>query len=290
MVLSWRHHYIPRFYLNGFTNSSGRFYVYDHARKIIDGRERVPRSYFFERDRNTYELPHGELDDFIETSWYMAFDNQSKFAIEKLKNEGLAAIKDDLRSLSSIIQFISGIFYRIPMYDDFHNDEILQGNSKYYLPIFKKPDIDVREEYHKNNKHRPLYRYACRFFLSMHGIIPVGDELSKWYVYQLKLENGRHKFVTGDCPLIMNEVQLFNTGSEIILIPLTEKHLAVRANVEIAPNLDLAELMYFINLYILQNSSQYVCCSDKELLSFYVDRLQSFDTSDIQAKILSMVS
>lgn len=290
MDLSWRHHYIPKFYLKGFTDQTGHFYVYDHSKGATDESPKSPRSYFFERDRNTFELPEGELDDFIETSFYNAFDNLSKYAFEKLRAEGTSAINNDFRSLSSIIQFISGIFYRIPKYDDFHNNEILNGNRKYFLPIFRKPGIDVREEYYQENKHRPLYRYACRFFLSLHGIVPVGDELKKWYVYEFKSENKRHRFITGDCPLVIDDEKLFNTNVEIILMPLTERHIAIRSNVEIDRNLNLVELMYFLNLYILQNSAKYVCSSNKELLSFYVKRMKSFDIPDIKRKIISMVS
>jgi hypothetical protein len=289
MSLSWRHHYILKFYLKGFADSTGHFFVYDRSKQIIDDQSKSPRSYFFERDRNTFELPQGELDDFIETSLYQTFDNVSKYAFEKLRTVGAIAINDDIKCLSSIIQFISGIFYRIPKYDDYHNNEILKGNVKYLLPIYKKPNIDVRISYFEENKNRPLYRYACRFHLSLHGTIPVGDELKKWYVYQFKPENNRHKFLTGDCPIILNDITLFNTGQEIILIPLSEKHLAVRTNVELHHDLNLVELMYFVNLYILKNSDRYICCSEKELLGFYVERIQTFKIADIKNKILSMV-
>src|SRR3954469_14980818 len=100
MKLSWRHHYIPQFYLRNFTNEQGFFYLFNKEKNIIERNAKSPESYFFERNRNTFTLPHGELDDFIETSFYKIFDNMSSYAFEKLRKEGVAAIQDDAKSLS----------------------------------------------------------------------------------------------------------------------------------------------------------------------------------------------
>ena len=68
--ISWRHHYIPQFYLNGFTSKNGNFKIYDIQKKffIKKGKDFTPRSYFFEEDGNTMITDSGNTD-FIEESF-----------------------------------------------------------------------------------------------------------------------------------------------------------------------------------------------------------------------------
>ena len=51
MAISKRHHYIPQFYLKGFTNELGEYYLFDKERNEI--RKSKPINSFFENKRNT---------------------------------------------------------------------------------------------------------------------------------------------------------------------------------------------------------------------------------------------
>lgn len=288
--LSWRHHYVPKFYLKGFTNEDGFFHLFNKEKGEIEPNPKSPESYFFERDRNTFRLPHGELDDFIESSFYKQLDNVSKYAFEKLRNEGIQSINDNAQALSTILLFVNGIFYRIPKYDAFHNNEIANGSTKYFLPIYKGNHEDISREYYEEHKDEPLYRYACRFFLSLHGIIPVGTELDKWSVFELPAENPRLVFITGDCPIVLNDERLYNTGQEIVLVPLTKKHFAVRNNVPLRNDTNLTEVIYFTNLYLVANAQKYACGHDREILEFYIQRMNNFDRDAIKDKIISLLN
>jgi hypothetical protein len=289
MNTSWRHHYIPKFYLKGFVNSAGFFYLYNKSTQRIERNPKAPESYFFERGRNTFEIPNGELDDFIETSFYKKFDNLSKYAFERLREGGVNSISGDARALSSIVQFINGLFYRIPKYDDFHNGQILSGNEKYLLPIYKGNHVDVTREYFESHKQDDLYRYACRFFLSLHGIVPVGTELERWTVIEFPFEKKNQYLLTCDCPLIVDDENNYNSGTELILAPLTQKHLAIRTNGVLSNAINTAELIYFVNLYLLANAQKYVCCSDQGILDFYTERKGNFDMAAIRSKVLSLI-
>jgi len=54
--ISWRHHYLPVFYLKGFTNENKKFLIFDKEqnRFIKNGKEFSPSSYFFKKDANTF--------------------------------------------------------------------------------------------------------------------------------------------------------------------------------------------------------------------------------------------
>ena len=61
---SKRHHYLPRHYLRGFTNSEGIYFVYDKEEKnIFVG---SPDNTFFENNLNIATFPKGDSSDFLE--------------------------------------------------------------------------------------------------------------------------------------------------------------------------------------------------------------------------------
>lgn len=85
--ISWRHHYLPVFYLEGFTNEENRFKIYDVQNQsfIKDGKEFSPKSYFFEKDSNTM-TKDGIKDDFLEKRFYSDMDSKIALIIKKNKS------------------------------------------------------------------------------------------------------------------------------------------------------------------------------------------------------------
>ena len=51
MTASKRHHYLPQFYLKGFVNNIGRYYLFDKDKEEI--RESTPSNSFYQNHRNT---------------------------------------------------------------------------------------------------------------------------------------------------------------------------------------------------------------------------------------------
>jgi hypothetical protein len=80
---SKKHHYLPRYYLKGFTDKEGSFFVYDkHADKIFPT---SPDTAFFENDLNTVILPDGSSSDFLER-FYTEIENQSWSSLDSIRN------------------------------------------------------------------------------------------------------------------------------------------------------------------------------------------------------------
>ncbi len=64
MSISQKHHYLPEFYLKGFTNEAGQFSIYDYEQKRIKKNLFYPSTHFFD-NRNLVDV-EGEITDVPE--------------------------------------------------------------------------------------------------------------------------------------------------------------------------------------------------------------------------------
>ena len=80
-----RHHYIPKFLINGFKNSVGTLYVYDKQKDEIKRKPRSPKSLFFEEGRNTVHVKDDLYSSIIEDKIYQDHDDISSKVIRKLQ-------------------------------------------------------------------------------------------------------------------------------------------------------------------------------------------------------------
>ena len=113
MSISSRHHYIPIFFLKGFTNDRGEFFVFDKQRDMLLNKPFRPKSYFYEQNRNTLNI-EGEETDFIEKI-YSKIDTLCASTFNKLQNP----IREKLNysDLWKIITFINVLNWRTPHID-----------------------------------------------------------------------------------------------------------------------------------------------------------------------------
>ncbi|MFK7775178.1 MAG: DUF4238 domain-containing protein, partial [Saprospiraceae bacterium] len=62
--ISWRHHYLPKFYIKNFFKEEKEIWVFDKNDNQIKKRTKSPKTIFFEKDRNILEL-NGQRTDFL---------------------------------------------------------------------------------------------------------------------------------------------------------------------------------------------------------------------------------
>ena len=112
---SWRHHYIPQFYLNGFTNEDGTFKVYDvkNQRFIRRGKEFRPVSYFYEKNGNLLVTDDG-FDDSMEQRYGKIENDVSLIfnTINQSNSEEKYNINED--DIVKLQFFVSVMYWRIP--------------------------------------------------------------------------------------------------------------------------------------------------------------------------------
>jgi len=79
MQTSWRHHYIPQFYLKGFTDENNRIEIYDLSTDRIKSKGPFStKSHFFEEGRNSW-ITEDEVTDFLEERLYKNLDDDTAF-------------------------------------------------------------------------------------------------------------------------------------------------------------------------------------------------------------------
>lgn len=291
MANSWRHHYIPVFYLNGFTNLEGKLYIYDKKINTVIDKPQSPRSYFFKKNRHTLLNLNGVYDDFIEASLYNSFDNNTSGALKDLLTKPLENFNDNLLFLSKIVMFINGLIYRIPKYDNYHNRKIDCGDPDYLLPFRTHNGKDSTEAVFQMRKNLDLYRYCCRFYCSVKGSVPTPEEAKNWIIYSLPTDyKDKYYLLSSDSPVLINDISFFKSTKEIILSPLTSTKFIIRSKNKLNDNLNIVPLLHFLNIAIIQNSIEYVCSPDRQFLESYVNYSDAVSETNILSELLKYIS
>ena len=112
--VSWRHHYVPQFYLRGWTDADGMLWCYERRSGRIVRRRVSPRATAFHRDLNiTHDLLFPEqASDAIETRFLSPLDNTASLVLGKLVDPHEPPLSDDERR--SWARFIVALHHRSP--------------------------------------------------------------------------------------------------------------------------------------------------------------------------------
>src|ERR1700761_8388157 len=114
MNRSRRHHFLPEFYLKGFTNTQGKFAVYDVQRGSIKKNWYAPKSHFFVFDHNSMEI-NGFLTDVPEQA-FSIIDSRMSAVFNKLQGyPGVPKLTVD--EMVGLWYFLSNLFWRNPEND-----------------------------------------------------------------------------------------------------------------------------------------------------------------------------
>lgn len=165
---SWRHHYLPVFYLKGFTKNSGKLKIYDVInKKFVDGgKEYSTKSYFFEKDANTF-IKDGVKSDFIE-EYYSDFENKISKLVTSINlldsSERFGVTEKDM----PLLQFFTSLMYwRLPHRKE--EIETILSNSNLLDLGLKIVDDEGRRDYEleEKMKHNIEFRKFFRLYNAM---------------------------------------------------------------------------------------------------------------------------
>ncbi len=260
--ISWRHHYIPQFYLQGFTNEQGLFKIYDveSSRFIKDGKWFSPESYFFERDGNAI-LIHNEKDDFLEKKYYKDIDQKIAELFNKIRlakpGTNFGITDDDM----PLFQYFVGIlFWRLPQ--NYSRLNYLLKNTDLTKIGFSIKN-QSGEIINNSEKGREIIQ-SPNVFKAMKFLLP-----NLLFPEILKCETPLHihempkglPSLCSDNPIIFEDSVLPNIYSDNFILPVTNRILFIRSN-KINPNCE-TNIKIDIDLILLKQSKKYVSCTDE---------------------------
>jgi len=251
---SSRHHYIPQFLINGFTDDKGLLHIYDKQADKILTKQRPSKSIFFDIDRNTVEIKENLKSSVIEDYLYSEIDNKTSKVIKSYQTEELSKIDFQIEDTGTLLFFLISLFWRIPKTD--HAAEDLMERS-----IITANGVDP--EIFRND---PTYRKLNRAGLFKHHI----DEMIKFGMKGKKWSNIHQNedpiYVIGDFPFLSrvqsNEFSKFNDTD--ILFAVNSRRIYSSTN-ESMKNFTPRN-SYSYNAAIIHQSVKYIACGDIQVL------------------------
>ncbi len=292
MPESSRHHYIPQFYLKGFTNRGGKLAVYDKKKMKLKRGYFSPKSHFFEFDRNML-IVDGISTSFLE-DLYQHYDG-SLSTLFRLFRENLED-KNILnaQNIMNLKLFIAMMFWRIPESDKYVNKFFRGINfNNLGLRIIDKntggeaPD-KIKEKYFNDSN----FRESCRFLilpLSTFRVLLQDSDINNWRYYYSESE-ALH--LCSDNPIIFKNPLKFFTFEDDLILPLTSLKTLIFTRSKKSPSLP-PEFKISLDLNVFHQATTYVCGPNRsylEHISNLYDYKKNVDGNYLKNELFSFLN
>jgi len=258
---SSRHHYIPQFFLNGFTNPEGLLYVYDKIQDIVLKNPRSPKAVFFEKDRNTLKLRDSIESSIIEDEFYSKIDDNISKIIKRFQTEQLDKIDFTIEDTAHFLFFLITLFWRIPK-TDFAAEDLID-----------RSEITSRGIDSEVLRNDPIFRKVKRVDVFKHHVDEILNHSKKGSKWINLHQSNKEIYIIGDYPLLFKKTPiLFSEFNEIDFLIAISSNRLYSSTVEKLENFSEINSAFY-NAAVINQSVRYVGCSNietlKRSLSFY---------------------
>ena len=276
MSKSKRHHFIPKYYLNNFTNEDNTFYIFDkkYPKKIL---RRSPKQVCYQDHRNSFFGKSNIPNPYLEEKVYGFFDNKHAQIFNELCNNIIDLeywSKDRVHVLEYFIPFI---YWRNPINDQDFDNILNSMESLHELDLTISNGVNGDEiddlDFHKEILKTPDFRKGARINYVIktfrHNIQKYKELEWRVYVYQ-----GFGGFVTSDNPLLFrNEiVEIADLRGDVIL-PISPYRSFMRIDENKENNFPVPAIQNFSQIH---NADRFVISHNKEYLELLVSEYNRF--------------
>jgi len=263
---SKKHHYLPRYYLKGFTDNRNSFYVYDKQKDKIFYTS--PDTTFFQNNLNTVTLPNGSSSDFLE-ELYTGLENRCWRSFDRIRR---STFKNAVSLLDRMYLFLFLLFlyWRLPnnteFVEKFAERAFLDNNEFDFFRLVNKSGENAPKEIAEKLKKSSAFKKSFR------QIIPFVP-LFKDQDWAARLENWRFLYtekvwsMVGDNPIIVkggNVHDCINCLGEFVF-PISGKILLVSINNPLDKGLP-PEFTVQLNIAIIEKAERFAACNNKDFL------------------------
>lgn len=285
MNISKKHHYLPEFYLKGFTNDADKLFIYDKSRDVIKKGEYSPSTHFFGFNRNSVEID-GKLDDFPE-EMYSKIDDIDKGIIQFIQSQN-SVFSLDSYQIFQLQLFISNFIWRNPQFDEKYRKAIIENESrKNFFRIRNVEDgSDAPKEIVDEIKKSDGF---IKSFRSSYGILKWMTNKTKYDHEKWRISyNPKHYVLVSDNPMIKlsKEIDFFEDN---FIFPLSKKFTLIRSLTELTARQLPPEFTLLVDVIIVQQAEYYAACSNKEHLEQIVGLSKSMNLDYAKNKIFEIL-
>jgi hypothetical protein len=277
-ISSIKHHYLPEFYLKGFTNSDQKLYVYDKRYKRLY--TKPTSAIFYEKHRNTGKMIHPETgeehrSDMAE-GMLASFDSDMANVLENVRrSKPEDNIMSDAVMLYELRMLTQSIFWRSPAQDRLLNQVIDELS-------FEDLGFGVFDS--KGNRYvewEELFKTVDLWRKFYPGLLMVASfrnrykkaNNSDWRLYYLPDQY----HITSDNPLVLSEWNDLSSLQGELLFPVSRDILLVSSQKykpHILPSLFSAK----VDLLIFHQATRFVAGPSEEYLRFVVKEVEGHST------------
>ncbi|MBC3540414.1 DUF4238 domain-containing protein [Rufibacter sediminis] len=258
MAISNRHHYIPRFLIDKFTDSDKKVWVYNKIEGRIQKNKQSSKSIFFEMGRNNFDI-NGEKADNIE-QLYGEVDNLLSKNLEKV----LSTHSMSGRELTLLILLVSLTKWRIPSSDERFKSQFQDIPSEQLgLAIRPIGKTESDEEALKKIKEMDFIKEVNRLLLPIQPLLRE-ENLNEIHKNCFIVSHEDFPSLLGDTPII----ESLNTSYETLgnfIFPLSKNETLVCKRGTSKKN---PQTVFYIqkDLTMFHLAQKYVVCKSKEHL------------------------
>ena len=283
MPVSKKHHYIPRFYLTGFTDAKNQFFVYDKQTGNIWLTS--PENSFAENHRNTGTIINPQTKEVgredLPEEMLSRFDDRSAATIYDIRR---STLDDDILTPERLYYlrfFIVSTFWRTPANDNLRNKLIYNSSFEdlgFGLFKGKKRLTDIEAMLMEIDLWIKMYP-------TLLSLVSFRKEVdtSKYSDFKLYYRSGDKHIVT-DAPLLLKSYQDFNSLNKDFLFPVSNKIFLVATTTDKPQHLP-PEFNMKMDLLLFKRAHRYVACHNRDYLVQLSDlhkKLEEFSEFDLQ--------
>lgn len=283
--MSSNHHYIPEFYLKGFTNTEGLFAIYDCKKGIVNTKMYHPASHFYEKNRNTVEFK-GSKTNAVEEAYSKQESRHSK-VIQFVQQSNLPPVLD-LDQMTQLQEFMAQMYWRIPATDGLYAEKL--SRDPIFTGIFKvvnKATGEVDDEYTKEILSSPEVLKAFRWFAQFTSILtsPNSFDFGNWLISY----SSRGLNVCSDNPIIFKTDIEENPFDADFICPLSKNHFLIRTLKKIEILEMPPEIGLQISMIILKQAKFFCCASEMDFLNAVADLSKKYSLEALKNRVFAYI-
>jgi hypothetical protein len=293
---SKKHHYLPRYYLKGFTDNDGGFFVYDkHTGKIFST---SPDAAFFENDLNTVELPNGKQSDFLE-DLYTEIENKCWNSLDSIRDSTSHSSIESLDKMNLFL-FLQFLYWRLPsnnsMADKLSSQFFREDNVLDYAKLLTENGGAVPKEVIERITNLPAVKKSSKVILPFAPFFKDRNwwkNLEGWrFVYTGDWQNW---YIVGDNPIITrgeSDNDPVNCLKEFIF-PVSGKILLIGGHCTVGQVLP-PEFIVQYSAGIIERAQRFVACQNKSfleiLLKYHEVLVRNAESDSIVRNLFEMLN